>query len=380
MKIAINCAFYQPRSGGIAEYILNLVSNMALLDKTDEFILYVLEDMKEFAIRNFPQGFRIKTIPFKSSGIHRISRSLFEQGFWRKEEETERFDLFHSPFFHAPHFKRAKVLMTVHDLRFYRFPYTYSFPRYVYLRFAVKKSCLRADHIVTISQFTKDELMYAYGLSDDRITVVHEAINKERFSPLSGDSFVLPERYRFLKDCPYILSVGHLEPRKNYIRLIDAFDILKKKSGKPDLKLLIVGKKGHHYDNIIRKVNGNADVIYLDFVEHDFLRWLYGNASLFAFPSYYEGFGFPTLEAGCYGVVSAVSKISSMPEVCGDAVYYFDPYDVENMAEVMLTALTDPVGRSEKKERMAKQIDGFSWTKNASPTIDLYKRIYGETA
>ena len=269
--------------------------------------------------------------------------------------------------------------MTVHDLRFYRFPYTYAFPRYVYLKFAVRKSCLRADHIVSISQFTKDELMCAYGLEDSKITVVHEAINKERFSPLGADAFEVPARFQFLKDCPYILSVGHLEPRKNYCRLVDAFNVLKHRVGMKDLKLLIVGKKGHHYDDILRKVNENDDVVYLDFVEHDFLRWLYGNASLFAFPSYYEGFGFPPLEAGCYGVVSAVSNVSSMPEICGDAVYYFDPYDVDNMAEVMVEALTDQAGRSEKRTLMAKRIAGFSWELNARQTIDIYNKVYGRS-
>ncbi len=378
MKIAINCAFYQPRGGGIAEYIYNLVSNIALLDEFDEYILYVLKDMEEYAKQNLPDKYKIKIIPYKSSPLGKIMRSLFEQRFWIREEALERFDLFHSPFFHSPRFKHARILITVHDLRFFRFPQTYSFPRYVYLKCVVKKSCLTADHIITISQFTKEELMAAYHLQEDKITVVHEAINRKRFSSTFASSFVLPEQYNSLKTSPYILTVGHLEPRKNYMRLINAFEIMRENQGLKGYKLVIVGKKGHHYKEVLKKVEKDPDIFYLDFVNHDFLQWLYGNAQLFAFPSFYEGFGFPPLEAGCYGVVSAVSNVSSMPEVCGDAVFYFNPYDVANMAQILSSALTDMSQRSMKRKLMAHQLECFSWSNNVKQTIEIYKRVYGK--
>lgn len=374
-KIAINCAFYQPRGGGIAEYIFNLVSNIDILDTKNEYILYVLSDMEKYARQNLPTRFNIKVIPYSSSYIDVIKRSLLGQRFWEKEEKMEKFDLFHSPFFHSPQFKKSKVLVTVHDMRFYRFPYTYTIPRFLYLRYAVKHSCKKADHIIAISQFTKDELNKAYHFPENKITVIHEAINKERFSTVGADSYTLPSQYANLKGQRYLLTVGHLEPRKNYERLIDAFILLKQNKNLKDLKLLIVGKKGHQYNKILKKIAETKDVVYLDFVEHGMLQWLYNNALLFVFPSYYEGFGFPPLEAGCYGVVSAVSNISSMPEVCGNSVFYFNPYNIENMAKVMQEAVTNERLRKEKRLLMSQQIDSFSWKDNASRTIDIYRML-----
>ena len=376
-KIAINCIFYQPRGGGISEYIYNLITNIERIDNHNEYILYVLKDMVGYAKEKLATRFEIKQIPYSSSYVDVIKRSLFSQRFWTREEEEENFDLFHSPFFHSPRFKRAKVLITVHDMRFYRFPYTYTLPRYVYLKYAVKRSCILADHIITISRFTKEELMKAYGISSEKITVVHEAINKDRFSAKSVESYSLPSEYQYLVHSKYILSVGHLEPRKNYERLIDAFAKLKNDSDKKDLRLLIVGKKGHHYSKILKKIRNTADVVYLNFVDHNMLQWLYNNASLFAFPSYYEGFGFPPLEAGCYGVVSAVSNVSSMPEVCGESVFYFNPYDVDDMATVLKEALSNSVLRKEKELLMANQIDSFSWRENARQTLTLYQKLVG---
>ena len=374
MKIAINCIFYQPKGGGIAEYIYNLVNNIEELDHSNEYVLYVLNDQLDFARKNLPSRFKLKVLPYGTSYVDVIKRSLFAQTFWTKEEKIERFDVFHSPFFHSPKFKNAKVIITVHDMRFYRFPYTYTLPRYVFLKYKVRRSVKAADRIITISQFTKDELMDAYHLPDNKITVIHEAINRDRFSKNKIQDFTLPENLEFLEK-GYILSVGHIEPRKNYDRLINAFVKLKTGDKFSDLKLVIVGKKGHHYKNTLNLISETPDVIYLNFVSHELLVWLYNHASLFVFPSYYEGFGFPPLEAGCSNVVSAVSNVSSMPEICGDAVAYFNPYDTNEMANVMKTCLDDTKLRNYLMERMKLQLDKYSWKINASRTIELYNSM-----
>ena len=370
MKIAINCAFFLPRGGGIAEYIRNLVANIEAIDTENEYLLYVLKDMEQYAKDNLTKRFRVKAMPYAATYWGKISRSMFEQTFWNREEKTERFDIFHSPFFHSPHFKKAKVIMTVHDLRFYRYPRTYSFPRYLFLKYKVRKSLKAADHIITISDFTKSELTEAYSLPDEKITVVHEAINQERFNAVTSDWDEMPTVGK-----EYILSVGHVEPRKNFERLIMAFERLKEDKAFPNLKLVIVGQKGHHYKRFLKKVGENPDVLYTDFVSHGQLLWLYKHAQLFVFPSIYEGFGFPPLEAGCLGTVSAVSNVSSIPEVCGDAAAFFNPYNVDEMASVILKCLTDDGFRSELKERMDKQLLRFSWKENAMQTIEIYKNV-----
>lgn len=374
MKIAINCAFFQPKGGGIKEYIHNLVENLYQQDTTNEYILYVLKDNLEYAQKNINVKFKIKPIPFKGNGIMNIiARSLLENFFWIREEQVEKWDIFHSPFFHGPKLRNAKLILTVHDMRFFRYPKTYTFLRYQYLKRAVKSSINRADRIISISEFTKNEIQAAYDTNEDKITVIHEAINPEHFgkSKLSlEDNAYIKE----LKGVPYILSVGHLEPRKNYDRLIDAFKKIKS-SLTSGTKLIIIGKKGHGYESTLRKIEEDNDVLYLNFVSQGLLNWLYKNTMLFVFPSFYEGFGFPPLEAGIHGAVAAVSDVSSMPEVCGDAVSYFNPFDIDEMAKVIFQTFNNECLRSRLKNNMQEQLLSFSWEKNAEETIGLYNSI-----
>lgn len=371
MIIAINCSFYLPKGGGIKEYIHNLVENLYALDLENKYILYVLEDSLDYAKKNLP-NFQIKSIPFRSGSLLEVvKRSILSQSFWSREEDIEGFDIFHSPFFYAPHLKRAKVILTVHDMRFFRFPKTYHFLRYVFLKYSVKRSVLSADAIISISEFTKSEIISAYKINPAKITVIHEAINMRHFSPVD-DSLNSPV-YCELKKYPFLLSVGHLEPRKNYNRLILAFK--KIKCNYPDIKLVIVGKKNLDYTKTIALINSSEDVFYLDFVSDYDLRWLYQQARLFVFPSIYEGFGFPPLEAACFGTPSAVSNQSSIPEICGDSVEYFNPFDINDLAKTIIDALSIPKDNILLQKRMKNNLSRFSWKKNVKDTIALYYRI-----
>ena len=378
MKIAINCAFFQPKGGGIKEYIYNLVNNLSLCDTTNSYILYVLKDMYEYAKENFPQSMRIKVMPYASRPKSQvIKRSLFEQNFWTKEEQIEQFDIFHSPFFHSPSFKRAKVILTVHDMRFYRYPATYAFLRYIYLKYAVRHSIKKAHHIISISEFTKKEIIQAYHTPQDKITVIHESINQKRFSEVNAHDTKTPFM-KELQSCRFLLSVGHIETRKKNERLIQCFNELKEKEYQ-DLKLVIVGKKGHSYKKFFKYLSQSPDVYYLDFVSHEMLIWLYKNTSLFVFPSFYEGFGFPPLEAAALGTVSAVSNVSSMPEVCGDSVFYFNPFSIESMKETITEALSNQFVYNEKKQKLASNLNRFSWKENAKQTLQVYYHIFNNS-
>lgn len=374
MKIAINCAFYQPLGGGIKEYVYNLTNNLSKLDNTNSYILYVLEDQFEFAKKGLPANFRIKTIPFRSRNtLDKIRRSLFEQKFWLKEEENEKFDIFHSPFFHSPKLKKSKILLTVHDLRLYRFPKTYSPLRFFFLNKKVKNSIRNADHIISISDFTKSEITNLCNVDPSKVTTIHEAINREMFS--SPDNLNTNEIPEEIKNNPFLLTVGHLEPRKNYNNLIKVFNELRKRPEHKNLKLVIVGKKGHNYNSTLNLIENTEGIYYLNFVEHDTLKWLYHNTKLFVFPSIYEGFGFPPLEAASFGSVSAVSNKSSIPEVCGEAVFYFDPYNKKDMYNVMNEILSNEALLNSKKELLESQLNKFSWERNAEETIKVYEYL-----
>ena len=366
--------FCFPQGGGIKEYIVNLTNLLTKIDPEDEYVFYVLEDQYEYATKMLPTRGKVKTIPYQNKLVSKIKRSLFSQLFWSKEEKVERFDIFHSPFYYAPKMKRAKLVVTIHDLRLYRYPETYGFLRYHFLKRAVKDTLKRADQIISISQFTKNEAVETCGVTPDKIEVIHEAIDRFGFSAKHIEGYSIPREYMYLENNRFLFSLSHIEPRKNYIRLIKAFSEIKKNNRFNDLKLVIAGRKNLKAESVIKLIEDTKDVIYLDYVPREFLLWLYRSATLFIFPSYYEGFGFPPLEAASMGTVSAVSKASSIPEVCGESAFYFDPYDEKDMSEIIKKALDNEQQIGEKKMKLEQQLSKFSWEENARKTLNLYKR------
>lgn len=368
MKIAINCIFFIPKNGGIKEYIYNLLWALSTIDKQNNYILYVFNDYVEYAKKYLPADMLIKPVPFSSKQV--IRRSLFINSFFRREEKAGNFDLFHSPFFHAPKLRKSKVVITVHDIRFFRYPSTYSFLRLLFVRFAVKNAIRKCNHIISISEFTKHELIAFAKIDERKITVIHEAVDPKNYNISKILNYQNP--IQELQNAKYLLSVGHIEPRKNYERLLLAFNRLKEKEHNADLKLVIVGQKKHSYQRVIDCISHTSDVYYLDFVEEDFLFWLYSNAYLFVFPSIYEGFGFPPLEAACFGTVSAVSNVSSIPEICGDSVFYFNPFDIDNMKDVIDNLIVNPELIERKKETLTPNLSRFSWVRNAKETLNVY--------
>ena len=374
MKIAINCQFcFAKGGGGITEYIINLTKHLEKVDHENEYVLYALEDQFEYAKTKLPARFKLKPIPYQQNFVSTVKRSLFADGFWRKEEHEEQFDLFHSPFFHAPKLKKAKIVMTVHDLRLYRYPETYSFFRYQFLKRAVKESIARVDKLISISQFTKDEIIDTCGVSPDKVTVIHEAINRSFFSVDKIIDYDLPQEYAYLKKGRFLFCLSQIEPRKNHLRLIKAFSALKAQGGFDDLHLVLAGLQKLNPAPVLKAIAETPNVTYLDYVPTEMMLWLYKNASLFVYPSYYEGFGFPPLEAASLGTVSAVGRASSVPEVCGDCAFYFDPYNVDDMSKVIAAALKDEALIQEKKTKLENQLSKFSWENNARETIKIYE-------
>jgi glycosyltransferase involved in cell wall biosynthesis len=371
MKIAINCIYFNDRAGGIKEYIYNLVRNLVRLDEENDYVFYVTREYKEsFNAITAGKG-KIKIFPFNSG--QKIRRSLFQQRFWYNEEQIENFDIFHSPFFYAPKFKNAKIAITVHDLRFLKYPSTYALFRYVYLKFVVKDSIKRAHFIIAISNFTKNEIIRYYKITDQKIKVIHEAVDSTGF--LNGSTSETFEKNGvILKRKDFFISVGFLEPRKNYQLLIKAYSKLPGTINN-NLKLVIVGKKEHGYQKTIRAIKRARNVIYLNYVSRKELSWLYKNSLIHIFPSLYEGFGFPSLEAGLFGVPTVGANQSSIPEISGKGGIYFDPLSDDALMEALIKLLTDKDLYSELSKEALKNIEKFSWEKNARMTVGLYNGL-----
>jgi glycosyltransferase involved in cell wall biosynthesis len=369
MKIAINCIYFTPKGGGITEYIYNLIKELLKLNSNHNFIIYITKDVEKSMLSITEDKAKLKVFPYSENQKYR--RALFQHAFWKSEEEKEKLHIFHSPFFHAPKFKRAKTILTVHDLRFLNYPGSYKLTRLIYLKYAVKKSVRQANQIISISQFTKQELLNNYPVDQSKIKVIHEAVNHEGFK-LTDNPDILTIKNARLNKNHFFLSVGHLEPRKNYINLIRAYRALPI-SIRKEYPLIIVGKKNHDYKKVLEAINTTKGVIYLEFISRKELIWLFANCKLHIFPSIYEGFGFPTLEAGLFGKPTIGANQSSIPEVAGNGALYFNPFSIDDIKKCIIKILSDSSLYNQISKNAELNIKRFSWKENALKTLDLYQ-------
>ncbi len=266
------------------------------------------------------------------------------------------------------------TVLTIHDLIFKLFPEHHKKLNYYFLNLAVPLFVRRADAIIAVSQATKNDLMRHYGTPDHKITVVHEAAAPHfRVVPPSEVARVrakydLPERF--------LLSVGTIEPRKNLTRLVEALANLRKDDR--NLSLVVVGSKGWMYDEFFAKVEElglQSAVRMLGFVPDEDLPAVFRAATIYVMASVYEGAGLPLLEAMACGVPVVSSRESSLPELGADVPRYFNPYDVENMTEVLRLVLTDEPLRAHLAAQGPLRAGRFSWQRAARETLDVYERV-----
>jgi glycosyltransferase involved in cell wall biosynthesis len=289
---------------------------------------------------------------------------------------TGSLDVFYSPDFVLPPVRSAKTLVTVHDLSFLRQPGWYVRGLQSYLETAVPRSVRRADLILADSNCTRDDLIDLLGVPRERVRVLYPGVER-RFRPIADASVLdaMRRRYR-LPDC-FLLSVGTLQPRKNYERLVEAFARVGRETRR-DIHLVIVGDKGWMYDGIYQEVVDRGletQVRLLGFVDDDHLPALYNLADVFVFPSLYEGFGIPPLEAMACGTPVVASNAASLPEVVGNAGLMVDPLDPESIATAILSVLTDYDMRADLIRRGLAQASQFTWQAAAGVLLDEFERL-----
>ncbi|MFC1755619.1 glycosyltransferase family 4 protein, partial [Thermoproteota archaeon] len=238
-----------------------------------------------------------------------------------------------------------------------------------------------ADRIIADSQNTKNDILKYYGADEEKIKVVHLAPDKV-YKPIQEKELLDKVRAKYNLISNTIFSIGIIEPRKNIANLLEAFKILKESYGL-DYKLAIAGSKGKNgdlpYNEVFHKVKElglEKDVIFLGFVPREDVPLLYNIADLFAFPSLYEGFGLPVLEAMACGTPVVTSNISSLPEVAQDAALLVDPYNVGELAKAMQRVLTDKALQTQLCEKGLAQARKFSWEKTAKKIISIYEEAY----
>ncbi|PYV57517.1 MAG: hypothetical protein DMG91_06535 [Acidobacteria bacterium] len=363
---------------GVGTYTRNIVRALARLDRNNEYML--LGSAEKIAeIGPLPENFRGQPFDKNDTSVsgYLECRNLLQR---------MRCDLVHIPhLFWAPRSLPCRYVVTVHDLleHMYRTHDRSSLRRSMH--FQLTGRVLRhADRIFAVSKFTKSEVEKIFGIPASRIQVIYNAID-ERFlrgHATEQDRQVLAERYLINQD--FLLYAGRISPHKNVVRIIEAFSALKaalEKEGKfPGLKLIIIGDELSKHPDLRRTViRGGVqnDVRFMGFVPIEVLRIFYDAAKVFVFPSLYEGFGLPPVEAMAHGTPVVTSNTSSLPEVVGSAAVLVNPENVFEIMRALHRVLVDQVLREKLKQRGYAQAQKFSWDASAEQLIAAYEEIGG---
>jgi glycosyltransferase involved in cell wall biosynthesis len=364
---------------GVGTYIRNVVRELGKLDHTNEYVL-VGDAERIFDLTHFPGNFRAVQLlaPASSTrGYFALRRILKQEGC----------DLVHMPslMWLPPYLPPCPYVITVHDVLDYMYRATNRAGLRAALHFYSTRFVLKkAAKILAVSNFTKNDLCRLFGIPADHIHVIYNAID-ERF--LQGHS--TPEEQEFIAEryqvnYPFLLYAGRISPHKNLVRIIEAFSSLKAELSKDDLysdlKLIIIGDEVSRHPDLRRTVVRSGvqnDVRFLGFVPIDVLRIFYDTAKVFVFPSLYEGFGLPPLEAMAHGTPVVTSNTSSLPEVVGNGAVLVNPENVFEIRKALYRALTDPGLREKLKKCGYDQVQRFSWQNSVKRLIDVYNDLAG---
>lgn len=374
MRIGIDARMYG-KGFGLARYIEQLVLHLEKLDTENEYIIFLRKE-------NW-NAFQPMSRNFKKVLADISWYSFGEQLQFPRIIKKEKIDLMHFPHFNVPIFYRDPYIVTIHDLIMFHYPrqeasthgpLSYWFKDKIH-RAVVWNAVSRAKHILVTSEFTKKDVHTTLKVPLEKMTVTYQA----PFVPQivqNHDAQALLSKYTLTK--PYIMYVGAAYPHKNLEGLLKAWGVFQKKYGEKH-QLVLVGKENFFYTKLKNTVLPQyKDVVYTGFVGDDDLQGLYKEASLYVFPSLYEGFGLPPLEAMTQGVPVASSDKSCLPEVLGDAALYFDPENSEAIADTLFEGMTNETLRSVLKTKAQILLPRYSWETLARQTLHIYREVRGD--
>lgn len=377
MHIGIDAHAIGAQQGGNETYIKQLITALAELDSKNRYSLYlanaqaVAEWRGEFA-RAHP-NFDIRQIP-QPTPLVRVPLYL------AYELRRRPVDLLHVQFT-APPFCPVPVIASIHDLSFEHLPETFTRRGAWQLQLTVRRTAQRAARVVTISEYSRQDLIQTYRLPPEKValTPLAPAPLYSQMPATPDEATQIKLRYGIARE--FILAVGSLQPRKNLVRLIRAYARLR--AERPDFttQLVIVGRKLWLHDEIFAEVARQPwaeDVILTGYVPEEELPALYRAAAVFAYPSIFEGFGLPPLEAMACGTPVITSNTTSLPEVVGEAALTFDPYDEASLAECLLRALCDEALRTLLKVAGPARARQFTWRNTAEKTLRLYQACFAD--
>lgn len=355
---------------GIARYIMEMSQSVLELDKENEYVLFFYELTPELKSKYEKFGHKMVETKIRH---YSFAEQFKLPGIFKKEN----LDLIHFPHFNVPIFYNKPFVVTIHDLTHTRFPgrkKSHFFHRLAYnavLASVIKKS----KQIIAVSESTKKEILEFFGVTPEKITVVYEGIN-QAYRMVDKDVALAKVHNRFKIAKPYILYVGVWRRYKNLVNLARAFDLLKDQG--IDAELVLAGEEDPFYPEIRQQIFASkyaSDIKAPGRVSDEELNLLYNGTNLFVLPSLAEGFGLTAIEAANCGVPIAASDIPTLREVLGQGAEYFDPENIENMAEVMEGILHNSIRGEELANLALKRVSYFSWKKTGEETINVYMKF-----
>ncbi|HPP66847.1 MAG TPA: glycosyltransferase family 1 protein [bacterium] len=368
IKIGIDAHSIGLKQGGNERYAEGLLKGISEIETNGfAFTIFLnrLADIPDF-IKNI-QRFHIERV-----SVSPLKRLVFDISFKAKYLGL---DMLHTQY-HLPFFTRIPSVITLHDVSYLRHPEFFPVRERLKMRMFMPVSIKKAKKIITVSHFSKNEILKFHPSAKYKLTTVYYGVS-ENFKPLDNVNIEATlNKYGIAR--PYILAVSNIQPRKNLNGLLKAFVTLCQQQKDFPCRLVIAGRKLWLYNEIfseIRRFPVADKIILTDYLKNDELSCLYNGAEMSVYISFYEGFGLPALEAMACGCPVIVSDNSSLPEIVGDAGMLVDPYNVNELASVIKNLFYDKTLRGKLKQKGIEQAKKFSWRKCATETVEIYKQV-----
>ena len=371
-RIGIDARFFGSTGKGLGRYTQKLIENLEKVDSANQYFVFLRKE-------NFDE-YKPQNQNFKKVLADYPWYSFSEQVNMPRILNKYNLDLVHFPHFNVPIFYRKKFIITIHDLILLHFPTiknTTLNPIFYWLKFlaykiVIKSAIKRAKKIIAVSEFTKKDILENYNIPESKIVVTYQAC--ENFCQTSSEKEnEILKRYGIIK--PYLLYVGNAYPHKNLEGFVLAYKDIKKEID--DLNLVLVGKEDYFYGILKKFVKDRniPSVIFPDFIPDRDLDLVYKNAAVYVFPSLYEGFGLPPLEAMAKGTPVASSNHECMKEILGDSACYFNARNRKETADTIIRLIGDAESRKNLTEKGYERIKKYSWEKMAKETHDEYQKL-----
>ena len=367
MKICVDIQAAVSQGAGVGRYVRLLAEHLVKAAGADDLAFFYFDFLRKGLSAPLTHARAVRWCP------GRIVQACWKRLGWPPFDWfAGKADLYHFPNFIIPPLGKGKCVVSIHDASFLRFPEFTESGNLAYLRSAIARTVKRADAIITISHFSATELAFFFPEARAKIHVIYPGL-MEHIAHSSPQAEAAIRQARELRR-PYLLTVGTLEPRKNIAFLAQVFEAMKDFHG----ELVIVGRRGWKYEAIIDRLHSSpraSDIRLMENVDDRELPAIYAGAKMFIFPTYYEGFGFPPLEAAECGVPVLSSGAGALKEVLGDGALIIDGYNAARWARAAELLLNDQQVRQLFIEKGRRQASKYSWTETARQTMALYRSI-----